>query len=146
MAQPGIRIEGLEELRELLNVMAPRAATNLLRAAVQGVAADIAAKARKNAPVRTGTLRKAIKAKRGNPKDNRGMPFSDVIVEHGKNAKHDAFYWHFVEHGTKGGVKKQRFLGRALEEMRPQVPKLMREQVGVRLEKMLARAAKKAAK
>lgn len=45
-----------------------------------------------------GTLKRAIKAKARKPRN--GVYQSNVIVEHGKNVKNDAYYWHMVEYGT----------------------------------------------
>ena len=45
-----------------------------------------------------GTLKKAIVAKDRKPRGNR---FSSVVrITEGKDVKHDAYYWKFIEHGT----------------------------------------------
>lgn len=142
----GIRIEGLDELQKTLAELAPREAFNLSRAAIHGVAQQVAKRAQARVPVDSGTLRKAIKAKRGNPRNNAGKPFSDVVVEHGKDARNDAFYWRFLEYGTTTGIAEHRFIGNAIESVRPEVPGIMREQFGKKLEALLARKAKKAVK
>ena len=142
----GIRVEGLEELQKTLADLAPREAFNLSRAVVHGVAQQVAQRARARVPVDSGTLKKAIKARRGNPRNNGGKPFSDVVVERGNNAQHDAFYWRFLEYGTRTGIAEHKFIGNAIEAVRPEIPGLMREQFGKKLEALLARKAKKAAK
>jgi phage protein, HK97 gp10 family len=142
----GIRVEGLDELKQTLDDLAPREAFNLMRAVTHGVAQSVAKRARDRVPVDSGTLKKAIKAKRGNPRDNGGKPFSDVVVEHGKGAQHDAFYWRFIEYGTSTGIPEHRFIGNAIEAVRPEIDRIMREQFGKKFEALLARKAKKAAK
>jgi HK97 gp10 family phage protein len=142
----GIRVEGLVEVKQTLDDLAPREAFNLMRAVTHGVAQSVAKRARDRVPVDSGTLKKAIKAKRGNPRDNGGKPFSDVVVEHGKGAQHDAFYWRFIEYGTSTGIPEHRFIGNAIEAVRPEIDRIMREQFGKKFEALLARKAKKAAK
>lgn len=142
----GIRIEGLDELKSALDDLAPREAFNLARATIHGVAQEVATRARARVPVDSGTLRKAIKAKRGNPRSNSGKPFSDVVIEHGKGVKNDAFYWRFLEYGTRTGIAEHRFVGRAIDAVRPEVPTIMREQFGKKLEALMARKARRLAK
>ena len=143
--QSGISIDGLDELSKVLDQMAPKAARNLMRSTIHGVASEIAKDAKRKAPKGdSGTLRKAIKAKRRRPK-HPDKPFSDVIVTTGRSARHDAFYWRFIEYGTTD-LPERPFFRPAIDGMRPQVPKIFEQQFGKKLEQMLKRAAKKAAK
>ncbi len=142
----GIRIDGLDELKKTLDELAPREAFNLMRGVTLGVAQQVAKRAQDRVPVDSGTLKKAIKAKRGNPRNNNGKPFADVVVEHGKGAQHDAFYWRFLEYGTSTGIPEHRFIGNAIESVRPEIPGIVREQFGKKFEALLARKAKKLAK
>lgn len=139
--QKGISVEGLDELEKVLNMMAPKAARNLMRSTIHGVASEIAKEAKRKAPKDEGTLRKAIKAKRRRPK-HPDAPFSDVIVTTGGTAKYDAFYWRFIEYGTTDQPEAP-FFRPSIDLMRPQIPKIMEKQFGKKLETMLKRAAKK---
>ena len=151
----GISIDGLDEIKYTLETLAPREARNLMRATVHGIAGQIAKTAKTKAPRGDGTLKKAIKPKRRKAK-NPDKPFSDVMVEHGPEARHDAFYWRFVEYGTGGGKgshiagqimgNAQPFLRPAIDQARPEIPKIMKEQFGKKLEALLKRKAKKAAR
>lgn len=92
------RIEGLEELHDLLSDELPNAAHQIARGAVLEVAKMVAADVKQNAPKRTGNLRKAVKARR--TRGSRTAVGADVYVQKGTGSVHDAFYWRFVEHGT----------------------------------------------
>lgn len=140
----GIKIEGLEDLDKVLNQMAPRASRNLMRSTIQGVAQEIAKESRRKAPKDSGTLRKAIKAKRRRAK-NPDKPFSDVVVTTGRSAKYDAFYWRFIEYGAQNSPERP-FIRPSVDLMRPQIPEIMQRQFAKKLEAMLKRAAKKANK
>lgn len=139
----GIAIEGDKELQEILDQLAPKVSRNLMRSTIHGVASEIAKEAKRKAPRDTGTLRKAIKAKRRRPRTP-DKPFSDVMVEHGRDANHDAFYWRFVEYGTQDQPERP-FIRPAIDLLRPQVPEIMRQQFGKKLEATLKRAARKQA-
>lgn len=141
MAQTGIKIEGLEGLQDMLLNIGPRQARNLNRATVHGMAGEVRNKARQKAPKDSGTLRKAIKAKRRRPR-NPDAPYSDVMVEHGNNAKHDAFYWRFKEYGTVNQAA-QPFIGPAADWLRGRVVPIYREQFMKKYAAYLARQAKK---
>lgn len=138
----GLVIEGVDDLKQVLDAMAPKAARNLARATVQGVAGEVAKEVRKKAPKRTGNLRKAIKAKRRRPK-NPDQFYSDVVSQ-GKQQKNDGFYWRFVEFGTQK-LPEQPFIRPVVDVMRPELPRIYREQFGKKLEGQLRRAAKKSA-
>ena len=139
----GIQIDGLDEFHSMLREVMPHQARNILRATVQGVASDVAKQMRKRAPKNEGDLRKAIKAKR-----RRGSPdeiVSEVRIEHGKGAKNNAWYWHFVEFGTTYTAGTP-FIIPTVENMSPQIPAIFREQFGKKYEQALARIAKRNAK
>lgn len=140
MAASGVKIEGLEGLEEMLGTIAPREARNLNRATIHAMASRVAKDAKRRAPRDEGTLRKAIKAKRRRPR-HPDKPFSDVRVEHGNDAKHDAFYWRFVEYGTQTQNARP-FISPAADAIRGQVPSIYREEFAKKYEKLLARKAK----
>lgn len=134
-----VTMEGVEEVVNTLTQIAPRHARNLMRATNLAVAKRIAAIAKENAEEETGTLKKAIKAKRR--KSHRDRPLSEVIVTHGNNAKHDAYYWRFREYGTAGehGQDAKPFIGPAADMIRRDYPNILREEFGKKLEALLRR-------
>jgi len=136
----GVSITGVTELIDILENVGERHARNLMRATIHGVAGEVAKDARKGAPKDSGTLRKAIKTKR--KKSPPTAPVSDVIVTHGKNVKNDAFYWRFLEYGTID-LPEHPFIRPASERMRKNFKKIVTEEFGKKLEKALAREAKR---
>jgi len=142
-ATKGIVFDGMPELDKLLDTIAPREVQNLLRTVVHGIAGAVRDEIKQHAPVRTGNLRQGIKAVR------RGAPFgqaiSDVIAQTGKGVKHNAFYWRFVEFGTKH-AHAEPFVVPTVESFRPKIQDVYREQFGKKLEKALERHAAKVRK
>ena len=141
-----VAIFGLEDIKKVLNELAPKHAANLSRAMVHGLASETAKEAKKRTPKNTGNLRRAIKAKRRRGKP--GQPVSDVIVETGKASKNDAFYWRFVEFGTGGPVPQpeQPFLRPAKDLIQSNIPKIAEEQFIKKLSAAVKREQKKLAK
>jgi len=144
MAAQGFEVEGVSELLDILEKVGPRHSRNLMRAAIHGVAGEITKQAKRNAPSDTGTLKKAIVTKRKRSPPT--APVSDVRVMHGNDAKHDAFYWRFVEYGTSTGRKEHRFIGAAADNVRSDFENILKKQFGEKLEKALAREARRNAK
>lgn len=141
MARGGIEVEGLEGLEATLGDLSQREARNLNRATIHAMAGRVRDDARLRAPKDKGTLKKAIKAKRRRPR-NPDQPFSDIMVEHGNDAKHDAFYWRFVEYGTQTQGARP-FIGPAADALRPDVARIYREEFMRKYARFLERRAKK---
>ena len=138
-------IHGLEDIDKVLNELAPKHARNLSRALMQSLASDIAKGAKKLVPTSTGNLKKAIKAKRKRSKPDK--PISDVIVQSGKQAKNDGFYWRFVEYGTGGDhpSPEQPFLRPSLDRVKAEMPAIIEQNLRKKLIAMVNREKKKAA-
>jgi HK97 gp10 family phage protein len=129
-----ITVEGLDEVIATLKDVTPREAINLARSTVHAIAGKVRDEIRKDAPRDRGVLKKSIVSVR-----RRGTPTtvqSDVVV------KPDAFYYFFQEFGT---VKQpaRPFITPNVEEIRPKIPEIYRREFGVKLERALARKAKK---
>lgn len=136
----GVKVVGLPEFLNTLE-LSKREARNLNRSTVHGIAGRVVKQARLNAPKNEGTLRKAIKAKRRRPRDP-DKPFSDVMVEHGSQAKHDAFYWRFVEYGTINQPARP-FMQPAADSIRGGIPAIYREEFAKKYAAFLRRKAKR---
>lgn len=93
-----VHVEGMEFLRDQLEQFLPRESTAVLRRTTQKIAAKVRDEIRARAPEATGNLRKAIVSKRD--RGTRDSIEASVHITHGKQAKHDAFYWHMLEYGT----------------------------------------------
>lgn len=135
-----VRVEGIEALQNTFKNVAPRVARNLMRATVQQIATNIAKDAKINAPVLSGNLKKAIKAKR--KKSHPDAPVSQVVVGQGKAEANDGFYWKFIEFGTKH-IAPAPFIAPAKAKAQGDMRRMLREEFGKKLEKHLAREAKR---
>ena len=146
MAASEFEIFGLKEIQKVLEELAPKHANNLSKSLVHSIASEVTKEAKKRVPKRSGNLRRAIKSKRRRGKP--GQPVSDVIVESGKEAKYDGFYWRFVEFGTGGPVPQpeQPFLRPAKDLIQSNIPKIAEEQFTKKLAAAVKREQKKNAK
>ncbi|MBL4612140.1 MAG: HK97 gp10 family phage protein [Emcibacter sp.] len=142
----GLEVTGIDEITKVLEQLLPRHAANLSKAMVHGLASEVTKEAKKRVPKKTGTLGRAIKAKRRRGKP--GQPVSDVIVESGKTAKFDGFYWRFIEFGTGGPVPQpeQPFLRPAKDLIQANIPRIAQEQFVKKLAAAVKREQKKIAR
>lgn len=129
-----IQVEGLAEVMDTIGNLLPREAINLARSTVHAIAGKVRDEIRRDAPRDTGTLRKSIVSVR-----RRGTPTtvqSDVVV------KPAGFYHGFIEFGT---VKQpaRPFITPVVEATRPKIPEIYKKEFGVKLERALARKAKR---
>lgn len=139
-------IVGIDEINKVLGDLLPKHARNLSRSFVHGLASEVTKEAKKRVPRKTGTLKKAIKAKR--KRSTPDKPVSDVVIEQGKSAKNDGFYWFFVEYGTGGPVPQPErpFLRPARDLIEANMPKVAKEQFNKKLAALVKREQKKARK
>lgn len=134
----GIEIVGLEEAIKTLEETLPREAHNLSAQAVQAVATKVRNEIRRETPKgKTGELRKSVAAKRNRARNNKAS--SDVYF------KADGWYWKFLEYGTVK-MKARPWVNPIVERMAPKIPDMFREELGKKLERLMAKKAKKAAK
>lgn len=130
----GIEISGLKEVQAMLHDELPREAKQLVRGAIGSAASAVTKELKAAAPKRRGFLRRAFYVKR-----NRGTPTqtsADV------RARPQGFYWRFLDAGTKN-LAATKFAEKVIERMAQNLPKLFREQVGKRLEKLRVKKAAK---
>ena len=107
-----VKITGVKETFNALS-LAEKQTNNVVRQSVHAAARFLAKDMKRDAPVlsefeevnkkgktirKKGVLKNAIKAIRRKPRD--GQFISDAVITQGKNAKYDAWYWHFVAYGT----------------------------------------------
>lgn len=130
-----IKVTNARQVAEILENAAPKAAKNLARSTVHGVAGvvvkDIKATAPDDPATKRGDLKRSVKAKRERVK---GSYFSSTV-------RIGAFYWWFLEKGTiKLGARN--FVRKSAEKTRPDLPKVFREEFGKKLAAMIKRANK----
>jgi HK97 gp10 family phage protein len=129
-------IAGTDEIKKVLNEIAPNHARNLMRSTIHGIASTIAKDAKQNAPKDSGLLKKNIKAQR--KKSPPDAPVSEVLVK-------NAFYWRFVEYGTRAGRREHPFIRPAKDRAMSNLNAIITEQFGKKLEALLKKQAKKGA-
>ena len=138
----GVKIEGLEELRETLEKTMPREARNILRRTTLKIASTLRDEIRKKAPVYTGNLRRSIKSKR-----DRGTPTNitaSVYVDKSGGRSGKGYHWHLVEFGARGGkMPAQPFVVPTVEAFRPKVDEMYRAEFGVQFEREMAKRNKR---
>lgn len=143
-----IEVTGLEEVRHTLGEVAPREAANLIRTVVQDVALRVAKDVKASAPIATGSLRAGVRVSRR--KMGRSGPKSVVTFarrrdKDGVKIGKTVFYWKFIEYGTRKMSAKP-FVGPIKEKYAAEMPRIMRESFGKKLEQYLARRANRAAR
>lgn len=129
-------IEGIDDLKKMLNDFAPRQAEQILRGTTQALATRVAKDIRARAPKGlSGRLKKArnIRAVRRRPVGS--LIFSDVRAD-----PRDAFFWRFVEHGTLK-TPAQPFVNPVIESEKPKMQQEYRDQFMKRYAKALAKRA-----
>lgn len=143
----GFTITGTEDVAKILESIDKKHARNLLRATVHGVASEIGKLAKVNARQYkdTGKLLRSIKWRRKNSPPE--APVSVVYVEP------QAYYWRFVEYGTKGNPEKnlpplpeRPIFRKAEQDIKPRLPQVYAEQFARKLEAKIRREMKKAGK
>lgn len=106
-------VTGVKELDAILRDLEPKLARKYIRKGMRDGMKLVRDQARADAPVRSGTMRKAIKVRAGRSR-KRGRIAIEVRVGEG-DFKGDTFYGAFVEYGTSR-QKAQEFMLRAFRE------------------------------
>lgn len=140
MKGPIVHVEGMEFLREQLEGFLPRESIAILRRTTVRIAASVRDGIRERAPVLTKTLRKAIVSKRD--RGTRDSVEASVLITKGKQAKHDAFYWHMVEFGTQHSAP-QPFITPVVEQARSTYREDIARELNTQVLKQLEQRAKR---
>ena len=139
-----IKTQGIEQVQDFLRDYAPKEAIKLLNNTMRAVTVEYKKEVQRRAPThRTLNLKKSIKVKKR--KAPRYEPRFSVVFDQGKKAKHDGFYWRFVEHGTLGR-DGQPFVQPALDAMYPKTDALVGEMFTKKLQARLKKNLKIIAK
>lgn len=127
-------IQGIKEIQEVLDNLAPRHARNILKNTIYGVAAELRNDIKAAAPVDDGELKRSVSAR-----NERSAPDKPVAIVY---FKPQGFHWRFNEHGT---VKQPAtpFVMPAVNRMRTRLPQIINEKFTKALEKAVARELKK---
>lgn len=133
-----VQIDGLKELEQKLLQMSPKLAKNGLRAAVAAGSRVIANEAKKNVPVDTGVLRRAIFMKQIREESGNSKQTFYVGVRKGKGERkknRDGWYFHMVEFGTKKMAARP-FLRPAFESRRVEAAEVIKRRLAERIAKI----------
>ena len=123
-----IQITGLKELERKMISLGPKIGRKALKSALVSGASVIRQEARLLAPSKTGRLLRAIYIKTM----SKPNPFKENVifgVRHGKKMSKrdlDAFYWTFLEFGTKY-IKKISFIQLAFQKTQKKVLEKIKE-------------------
>jgi len=123
-----VKIEGLKELEKKMIELGPKIGRKALKGALVAGAIVVRKEAQRLAPALTGRLRKAMYVKKmGKPN-----PFKENVifgVRHGRKMSKrdlDAYYWSFLEFGTKF-IKKISFIQMAFQKTQTRVLERIKE-------------------
>jgi HK97 gp10 family phage protein len=105
-----VQVYGLDEVLRMLEQELPRAAKKMSADLTMDVAKAIADDAKARAPVRSGRMQSAIKARRS--ADDEDM--AEVYVKRGKGG---AFHWRFLEYGQGPDGAEHAFFLKARESV-----------------------------
>lgn len=111
-----VEITGIGDTVDILNAVAPREASNLLRTIVHDIAGQLADSARELTPKDTGKLAASIKHKRA-----RGRP---GFIESDVTVPKKSFYWRFLEYGDGPDHVEHAMFARAIMAMRPDMDRV----------------------
>jgi len=142
-AVKGVHLQGLEDVQRALEVVTPRESKNILRRTTLRVAQQVRDQVKEKTPVKTGNLKRAIKAKRG--RGDRTAVTATVVADRSGGRSGKAYHWHLLEFGTVK-MPAQPFISPTVEGMRGEVPGIYRREFGNELEKEMQKRAKKAKK
>lgn len=140
MAVKGVAIDGIDYVEDLIVGVTLKEGRKANADAVFDMARKIRDASRKYAPYDTGTLEKAINARRGRRAVDPDRPYADVFITRGKKARHDAWYWFMLEHGTsRPGSIAHRFLAQGRDEVAKDFVKIFRAAYRTRVGQALKR-------
>ena len=146
MAQQAIRVkvEGLAELRRALLQLPEEIRGGPLRAAVSAGLKVVQQKAIADAPIDTGTLKRAIYRTRSREGSSRVQEEGIVGVRSGKKfqkSNRDAWYWRFLEFGTRH-IAAQPFLRPAFDSTTSQQIEALRVKLAAAIERAAAKLSR----
>ena len=140
MAAAGAMLLGMDFVRDQLKDFLPRETKAILRRSTAARARVVRNDIRARAERKSGTLRRAVVSKR--QRGTRDLVEAAVFITHGPEAKHDAYYWRWVEHGTQHSNAKP-FVAPAVERARASYREDLGREVGRQVVKQLEKRAKR---
>lgn len=127
-------LEGLPEVKELLEQVAPKEALNIIRATNYSVAKQLSLEVAEATPVDTGEMKSSVYIKRRNP---RGKSYRARTEIHFKDPA-----WVFMEYGTVK-MEGRHFVKHTVDRWKPGLEALMLKEFKGKFSKFLERKLKK---
>ena len=115
-----IELEGARELEQQLDTLGQGVRNKVIRDALRQAVKLLETETKSRAPVRTGTLRRAIHTR---VKMSKQQAEAYLSISEGHTERHDAFYWRYVEHGTRR-APAQPFIRPAFDRRRKDIIRL----------------------
>lgn len=156
-----IQIQGLKELQQALKELPLEIQKRPLRSAVSAGAKVILDEAKRNAPIDTGNLRKALYRYRSRKQSPTGKETFLVGVRKGKakyantaynrrkgrvgktyQTQGEAFYWRFLEFGTSK-IQGKRFITNAFEDKKMDAANTIKSSLRIAIDKQAKKLARK---
>ena len=131
----GVRIRGIEDVRQVLLEAGPREGRNLIRNTTADIAKQAAALGRQESPDDTGKLDSVTKHKRERGSKER----AHATVRVGR----EAFYWFFLEYGHGPDRVEHAMFLKALQRIKTDLPQILIDTFVSKYEAALARKAKR---
>lgn len=119
------KIDGVNEIQRAFRELEPKLAKKVIRQAIRKGLKPVLAAARRNAPSKSGALRKLIKIKAA-AKRRRGVISLTVNIAGNRQGK--AFYGAFNEYGTSR-IKARHFMAAAFEETKVQAAEIAKREI-----------------
>lgn len=141
-----MEIKGIDDIKNILDDVAPKRAENLLNATIRGVAVEgqKLIKGKLQQYNDTGNLIKSLKVKSvRSPKD---YPSFKVEFDSGAGKKNDGFYWRFLEHGTEKDKRERLFVRKSKIELTSSLDLILLQQFAKKYESAMKRELKRQAK
>lgn len=135
-----VKILGLKDVEETLKTVSPVEARRIARRSVTAIAKQGRDKMRSRVAVHTKNLYKSIKSRRARGKPDRAE--AEIYVDKSGRPSGKGYHWHMIEFGTVK-MSPQPFVVPTIEEMRPKMPMIYRQQWWVEYEKEMVKRAKK---
>ena len=135
MMRMDIKITGIKQIEKKLSGMETKIARKVVRQALKKAAKPILAAAKRNAPVKTGALKKSLRVRVMKKKKHR---YGVMVATSAKWFTGETFYAAFVEYGTKH-LPARPFLRPAMDSQKTAAEKILKQEILSGIEKIGAK-------
>jgi len=136
----GVEIKGLAELIKDFGGL-PDEVERISRRVVTGIEAQVRTKARANAPVESGLLKRSIKSRGVKSRSQKGVHWGEVFIDSSRKPsddQKDPFYWRFLEYGTES-IPARPFIQPAARQVQNDLERIMSAEVAKQVDKEIGK-------